>query len=143
MFKICIFAILSTPSLDKYLGFPIVRKRGYFHFIIEKCNQYLLLWKVKKLSLVISVVLSISYYCMIKLQGHFFVKIIRDKGIHYVRGILIVAMICIIALSLFAIRFGLWRSLWLEYDYILIVQVFSNLGKSRKDEKIVWLLLNI
>jgi hypothetical protein len=48
-----ISGIRSTTSLDKYLGFPILKgraKRSDFHFIIEKMQSRLASWKHRLLN---------------------------------------------------------------------------------------------
>lgn len=68
-----ISGIRNTTSLDKYLGFPILKgrpKRSDFHFIIEKMQARLASWKNKllnkpgRLALASSVLASIPTYYM-------------------------------------------------------------------------------
>jgi hypothetical protein len=65
--------ILSTTSLDKYLGFPILKgrpKRSDFNFIIERMQNRLASWKNRllnktgRLTLASSVLSSIPSYFM-------------------------------------------------------------------------------
>jgi len=68
-----IFGIRSTTSLDKYLGFPMLKgrlKRIDFYFIIEKMQTRLASWKnrllnkTSRLALATSILSSISSYYM-------------------------------------------------------------------------------
>jgi len=68
-----ITGIRSTTSLEKYLGFPILKgrpKRSDFHFIIEKMQNRLASWKNRllnktgRLTLATSVLTSIPSYVM-------------------------------------------------------------------------------
>ncbi|PNX59423.1 ribonuclease H, partial [Trifolium pratense] len=68
-----ISGIRSTSSLDKYLGFPILKgraKRSDFHFIIDKMQSRLASWKNRllnkpgRLALASSVLTSIPTYYM-------------------------------------------------------------------------------
>jgi hypothetical protein len=68
-----ISGIRSTTSLDKYLGFPILKgrpKRSDFHFIIEKMQSRLVSWKHRllnkpgRVTLASSVLSSIHSYYM-------------------------------------------------------------------------------
>jgi len=68
-----ISGIRSTTSLDKYLGFPILKrrlKRSDFHFVIEKMHTRLASWKSKllkkpdRLALATTVLSSIPAYYM-------------------------------------------------------------------------------
>ena len=101
-----ISGIRSTTSLDKYLGFPILKgraKRNDFYFIIEKMQSRLASWKNKllskpgRLTLASSVLSSISAYYMQtswlpqsicdsldKTTRNFIWRGSNDKGIHLV-----------------------------------------------------------
>ncbi|GAU50504.1 hypothetical protein TSUD_409790 [Trifolium subterraneum] len=101
-----ISGIRSTVSLDKYLGFPILKgraKRSDFHFIIDKMQSRLASWKNKllnklgRLALASSVISSIpSYYMQIswlpqsicdsidQTTRNFIWRDSNNKGIHLV-----------------------------------------------------------
>ena len=101
-----IFEIRSTISLDKYLGFPILKgmaKRNDFYFIIEKMQTRLASWKNRllnkpgRLTLLSSIFSSIpSYYMHIswfpqsicknidQTTRNFIWRGTNDKGIHLV-----------------------------------------------------------
>jgi len=101
-----ISGICNTTSLDKYLGFPILKgrlKRSDFHFIIEKMQTRLASWKNKllnkygRLALASSVLASIpTYYMQIswlaqsicaaidQTTRNFIWKGANDKGVHLV-----------------------------------------------------------
>jgi len=98
--------IRSTTSLDKYLGFPILKgrpKKSDFNFIIEKMQTRLASWKNKllnrpdRLALASSILSSIpTYYMQInrlpqsicddidQTSRHFIWKGANDKGVHLV-----------------------------------------------------------
>ncbi|MCI28277.1 ribonuclease H, partial [Trifolium medium] len=101
-----IYGIGSTTSLDKYLGFPILKGRAKisdFHFIIDKMQSRLAFWKNRmlnkpgRLALASSVLTSIpSYYMQIawlpqiicdsidQITRNFIWRDFNNKGIHLV-----------------------------------------------------------